>query len=84
VITRTRSYSPEQLDPKVKHVSRMNFNLADLEAAAVDPEAWAVLTDLDGNLTEGISNNVFLVTDGVLRTSGDRSNLQGVSLTCPR
>lgn len=79
VIARTRSYSPEQLDPKIKHISRMNFSLADLEAAAVDPEAWAVLTDLDGNITEGVSNNVFLVTDGVLRTSGDRSNLQGVS-----
>ncbi len=37
VIVRTRSYSPEQFDPKVKHVSRMNFNLADLEAAAVEP-----------------------------------------------
>ena len=79
VITRTRSYPVESLDPKVKNYSRMNFNLADLEAADVDPEAWPILTDTDGNLTEGTGYNVFLVTDGVIRTPGDRSILQGVS-----
>ncbi len=36
VITRTRSYSSQSLDPKVKHYSRMNFNIAELEAADVD------------------------------------------------
>lgn len=79
VITRTRSYSATSLDPKVKHYSRMNFNLAELEAADVDPDAWPILTDLDGNLTEGTGYNFFTVTDGVLRTPGDRSILQGVS-----
>ena len=79
VITRTRSYSAESLDPKVKHYSRMNFNLAELEAADVDPEAWPILTDTEGNLTEGTGYNMFLVTDGVIRTPGDRSLLQGVS-----
>lgn len=28
-ITRTQSYTPESVDPKVKHYSRMNFNLAE-------------------------------------------------------
>ena len=79
VIPRTRSYSAEALDPKVKHYSRMNFNLAELEVADIDPEAWPVLTDADGNLTEGIGYNAFVVTDGVIRTPGDRSILQGVS-----
>lgn len=79
VITRTRSYPVESLDPKVKHYSRMNFNLADLEAGDVDPDSWPILTDSDGNLTEGTGYNVFLVTDGVIRTPGDRSILQGVS-----
>ncbi|MGQ4807416.1 D-alanine aminotransferase [Candidatus Entotheonellaceae bacterium PAL068K] len=79
VITRTRSYSAESLDPKVKHYSRMNFNLAELEAADVDPDAWPILTDLNGNLTEGTGYNFFLVTDGTLRTPGDRSILQGIS-----
>jgi len=79
VITRTRSYPVESLDPKVKNYSRMNFNLADLEAADVDPEAWPILTDAEGSLTEGTGYNVFLVTDGVIRTPGDRNILQGVS-----
>ena len=79
VITRTQSYHPESVDPKVKHFSRMNFNLAELEAADVDQDAWPILTDSEGNLTEGTGYNVFLVADGVIRTPGDRSILQGVS-----
>ena len=79
VITRTRSYPVDSLDPKVKHYSRMNFNLADMEAADVDPEGWPILTDTYGNLTEGTGYNVFLVTDGVIRTPGDRNILQGIS-----
>ena len=79
VIARTRSYPNESLDPKVKHYSRMNFNLADLEAGDVDPEAWPILMDTDGNLTEGTGYNVLLVTDGVIRSPGDRNILQGIS-----
>ena len=63
----------------MKHWSRVNFGMADLEAADVDPESWPILTDLEGNLTEGTVNNVFLVTNGTIRTSTDRSILQGVS-----
>ena len=79
VIARTRSYPPEALDSKIKHYSRMNFNLAELEAADVDPDAWPILLDGGGNLTEGTTNNVFMVTNGVLRTPGDRTVLQGGS-----
>ena len=79
VITRTRSYPSDSMDAKVKHWSRMNFALAELEAADVDPDGWPILTDSNGNLTEGTSNNVFLVTNGVIRTPGDSSILQGVS-----
>jgi branched-subunit amino acid aminotransferase/4-amino-4-deoxychorismate lyase len=57
----------------------MNFALADLEAADVDPDAHAVLLDLDGNLTENTVGNFFIVTDGVLRTPTDRAILQGVA-----
>ena len=79
VIARTRSYSAESMDAKIKHHSRMNFNLADLEAKDVDPQAWPVLTDTDGNLTEGTGYNLFLVTDGVIRSPGDSAILQGIS-----
>ena len=79
VIVRTRSFSPDALDPKVKNFSRMNFNLAELEAADVDPEGWPILTDSRGSITEGVGYNVFIVTGGVIRTAGDRGVLQGVS-----
>jgi branched-chain amino acid aminotransferase len=77
VIPRTRSYTIESLDPKVKHYSRMNFVLANLEAADVDPDAYPVLLDADGNIAEHIAGNFYIVTDGVLRMPGDRSALQG-------
>jgi branched-chain amino acid aminotransferase len=77
VIPRTRSYTVESLDPKVKHYSRMNFVLANLEAADVDPDAYPVLLDSDGNIAEHIAGNFYIVTDGVLRMPGDRSALQG-------
>jgi branched-chain amino acid aminotransferase len=79
VITRTRSYEPEALDAKVKHLSRMNMSMAELEANDVDPGAWPILTDKDGHLTEGSGYNVFLVTDGVVRSPTDRAILAGVS-----
>ena len=79
VIPRTRSYSSESLDPKVKHYSRMNFNMAELEVSDIDPDAWPILMDVDGNLTEGTGYNFFMVTDGVIRTSNYRSILQGIS-----
>ncbi len=79
VIVRTRSYPVESLDSKVKHYSRMNFNLAELETYDVDPDAWPLLLDTDGNLTEGTTNNIFIVTNGVIRAPGDSSLLQGVS-----
>ena len=79
VIARTRSYPTESLDSKIKHYSRMNFAMAELEAFDVDPEAWPILTDTDGNLTEGTSNNVFIVTHGTIRTPGDNTILQGGS-----
>ena len=78
-ITRTHSYTPESVDPKVKHYSRMNFNLAELEANDADEGAWPILRDENGNLTEGSGYNVFLVTEGVIRTATDRAVLQGVS-----
>ena len=79
VFARTRSYHPDSLDPKVKHQSRMNFVLASLEAADIDPDAFPVMLDLNGNVTEGTGFNFWIVTDGVLKTAGERSILQGVS-----
>ena len=79
VIARTRSYPPDVVDPKVKHHNRLNFTLAKHETADVELDAWPILTDMNGYLTEGVGYNFFLVTNGVLRTSTDTDILQGVS-----
>ena len=79
VIPKTRAYSPQSLDPKVTHYSRMNFVLAELEAADVDPDALPLLLDTDGNVSEGTGANFMIVTGGTLRTPKDTSTLQGVS-----
>jgi branched-chain amino acid aminotransferase len=77
VIVKTKSYSPEAMESKVKHNNRLNFALAHLEAADVDPEAYPILTDARGYVTENIQANLWIVTDGVLRTPTDRNALQG-------
>lgn len=79
VIAKTRAYSPQALDPKIKHYSRMNFVLAHQEAHDVEPGAWPILLDDRGFLAEGNGQNVFVVTDGALRTPTDYAALQGVS-----
>jgi len=53
--------------------------MADLEAHARDPEAWAVLLDTNGNLCEGLGSNIFVVKDGRLRTPREMFVLPGVS-----
>ena len=79
VFARTRAYHPTSVDPKVKHYSRLNFVLAELETSDVDPGAWPVLLDHDGNISEGTTFNFGLVQDGIIYTAGDRNALQGIS-----
>ena len=79
VFPSVRGYSSSSLDPKVKHYSRGNFVLAQLQAADVEPEAHPVLLDQEGNIAENIGANFFVVTDGVIRTPGDSGILQGIS-----
>jgi branched-chain amino acid aminotransferase len=79
VIPGTRSYSSDTMDPKAKHYSRANFVQAQLQVADVDPHAYPLLLDQQGNISENVAGNFFIVTDNVLRTSRDRSILQGIS-----
>ena len=79
VFPSVRSYTSNSMDPKAKHYSRGNFVQAQLQAADIDPEAFVVLLDQNGNISEGVTNNFFMVTDGVIRTAKDTSILQGIS-----
>ena len=44
-----------------------------------NPEAWAILLDHHGNLSEGVGSNLFIVEDGVIATPQDLYVLCGIS-----
>jgi branched-chain amino acid aminotransferase len=74
-----RHTPPQSVEPRAKTVSRMNLVLAELEAQQHDPEAWALLLDLDGHITEYTSGNFFMVHKGSLITPFERNALGGIS-----
>ena len=53
--------------------------MGDLEAAASNPDAWSVLLDESGNLTEGRGSNIFLVKDGTVATPKGQYVLEGIT-----
>ena len=79
VISKARSFSSEQLDPKVKHFSRLSYVMADIEATDVDPQAFPIMLDMEGNISESVGSNVMIVKDGAIKTPKDTAILQGVS-----
>ncbi|MEE8302537.1 MAG: aminotransferase class IV [Candidatus Tectomicrobia bacterium] len=74
-----RHTPPQCVEPRVKTVSRLNLILAELEAQQADADAYALLLDLDGNITEYTSGNFFIVRQGCLVTPLERSSLGGIS-----
>ena len=81
VIPKTRALSSDQVDAKVKHFNRLHFVLAQMEVADVDPQAFPVLLDTNGNLSESTGFNFFIISNGRLRTPGDQNILQGITRT---
>lgn len=79
VTTVQGSVPARYIDPKAKNRSRMNYKLAELEAARLEPGAMALLTDEHGYITEGTGNNFFMVLDGQILTPKPHDILRGVS-----
>jgi branched-chain amino acid aminotransferase len=75
----TRHVPPRCYDPKIKARSRLHFYLAEQEARLVDPKAWALLLDLDGNVAEGAGANFLIVKGGVIESPPPTNILPGVS-----
>jgi branched-subunit amino acid aminotransferase/4-amino-4-deoxychorismate lyase len=69
--------SPGAIDPTVKNFMWGDFIRGLLEAYDRDA-VLPILTDGDGNVTEGPGVNVFVVDGGVLRTAG-RGVLEGIT-----
>ncbi len=79
VVVSIRQIPPQCLDPKIKHLNRMCNDLADLEAKRVDPQAEALMLDINGFAAECPRKNFFMVKDGKLLTSKPTNCLGGVT-----
>lgn len=79
VVPSTRRTPPEALPSRAKTTNYLNMIIADQEATSVDPNAWAMLLDIHGNLAEGRGSNIFLVREGRLATPRARYVLPGIS-----
>lgn len=79
IVSNRRQIPPQCLDPKIKTRSRINFALAEIEAQMVDPDAYPLLLDIEGNITENTGANFFIVTEGILKTPTPRNILCGIS-----
>ena len=74
-----RHVPPQCYDPKMKYRSRMHYYLADKEAQLVDPDAAALLLDLQGNVTETGGANFLIVERGVIVSPTLVNTLPGIS-----
>ncbi len=74
-----RRTPPESMSPRAKTHNYINLILGDHEVKAQDPEALAILLDMNGNLCEGLGSNIFIVKDGRLLTPQERYVLGGIS-----
>ena len=70
---------PRFLSPRAKTHNYLNLIMGELEVQGEDSEAWAILLDEFGNLTEGRGSNVFLVKDGAVMTPRSQYVLEGVT-----
>jgi branched-chain amino acid aminotransferase len=79
VVPSVRRVAPDMLSPRAKTHNYLNMIMGEHEAKAINPEAWAVLLDHNGNLAEGIGSNIFVVRDGAISTPHERYVLPGIS-----
>ena len=67
------------MSPRAKLHNYVNLIQADLEVKAQNPDAQAILFDVNGNICEGSGANFFVVKDGVLTTPREQYLLAGIS-----
>jgi branched-chain amino acid aminotransferase len=79
IVPSVRRVAPDMLSPRAKSHNYLNMIVGEQEAKAVNPAAWAVLLDVNGNLSEGIGSNIFIVREGQIVTPHERFVLPGVS-----
>jgi len=79
VVSNVRNVPPACVDPRGKTRFRLHYFMAKLQAHAINPDAFALLLDTDGYITEGTGANFFIASEGVLYTASTRNVLEGIS-----
>src|SRR5262249_5913100 len=79
VVPSHRRAQPDSQTPRAKTHNYLNLNVANQEVQSIDAEAWAVLVYFNGNLSEGMGSNIFIVRDGEIVTPREKFVLPGVS-----
>jgi branched-chain amino acid aminotransferase len=79
VVPSQRRVPPDSLTPRAKTHNYLNLIVADQEVQSIDPEAWAVLLDANGNRAEGLGSNIFVVRGDDILTPREKFVLPGVS-----
>jgi branched-chain amino acid aminotransferase len=77
MVPTTRRTPPQSVSPKAKASNKMNHFLAEFEAKAFNPDAYAIMADFDGNITEGSGANFLFVSGGRIKVPDTRLVLSG-------
>jgi branched-chain amino acid aminotransferase len=80
IVPATRHVPAVCVEPRVKQRSRLHWWLANQEVRQADPDASALLLDLDGHVTETAFANFLIVRQGAVRSPPRTSVLDGISL----
>jgi branched-chain amino acid aminotransferase len=79
VIVNQRALSHSQIEPKIKHRSRLYLQMANIQASRFKGDNWALMLDEDGYIAEGTGDNIFMAKNGVIYTPEGRNILRGIS-----
>ena len=76
----TRRTPPQCVSPKAKVSNKMNHFVAELEAKAFNSDAYPILLDMDGNITESSGANFLFVSEGRIKVPDTRLVLSGADM----
>lgn len=74
-----RNIPPQCYEQRCKNRSRMPHFLSKFHCMRSEPEAFALMLDLEGYITETTGANIFFVIDDILYTPTTRNILNGIS-----
>ncbi|MFU8767795.1 MAG: aminotransferase class IV, partial [Candidatus Methanoperedens sp.] len=70
--------APEALPPNIKSMNYLNNILAKIEANAKGGDE-AIMFDVNGNISEGSGDNIFVIKNGKIITPPALNNLRGIT-----